>query len=215
MKLVPSFKTLTPLLLPLLLVACAKDDLDSSGGVKIKRSLCPAIAIPAHTGDVTLFNPEGSTSADAIDVVATMTNVRTTCNEGSDRISANATFDVLARRSNASGAREIVLPYFAVVTREGTKIVSKQLGRVAIRFEDGQLRASTSGTAATSISTAEVRLPPAIESRINRKRKPGDEDAAVDPMTDPKIRDAVKRASFELLVGFQLNDAQLKYNVTR
>ena len=43
----------------------------------------------------------------------------------------------------------------------------------------------------------------------------GDPDAAVDPLSDPKIRDAVAQATFEHLVGFQLSEEQLRYNATR
>lgn len=215
-KYVTSFKSLIPAALVLTLTACAgKGDFDETGGVKIVRSACPAIAIPAFTGDVTLFNPAASRDASAIDVVATITNVRSTCNDAGERITATANFDVLARRSNSAGAREVVLPYFATVTRAGTRIVSKQVGQVALRFEDGQLRAQTSSTASTSIARAEAALAPEVEERINRKRKAGDTDAATDPMTVPAIRDAVSKASFELLVGFQLTNNQLAYNATR
>ena len=41
------------------------------------------------------------------------------------------------------------------------------------------------------------------------------QDVPVDPMSDPKIRDAVAQATFEHLVGFQLTDEQLRYNATR
>lgn len=215
----PSFKVLIPSLLTLTLAACAgKGDFDETGGIKIVRSACPAIAIPAFTGDVTLFNPAASRDASAIDVVATLTNVRTTCNDGGEagtQITATANFDVLARRTNASGARDVVLPYFATVTRAGSEIKSKQIGQIALRFEDGQLRAQTAATATASISKAEATLPPAVEERLNRKRKAGDADAAVDPMTEPAIRNAVSKASFELLVGFQLTNDQLAYNATR
>jgi hypothetical protein len=34
-------------------------------------------------------------------------------------------------------------------------------------------------------------------------------------MSDPKVRTAVSRASFELLVGFQLTSEQLVYNARR
>ena len=40
-------------------------------------------------------------------------------------------------------------------------------------------------------------------------------DAAIDPLSDPAVRQAVLSATFEALVGFQLTDAQLRYNVTR
>ena len=52
-------------------------------------------------------------------------------------------------------------------------------------------------------------------AELTRRRKAGDEDAAVDPLTQPEIRQAVASASFEALVGFQLTEAQLKYNATR
>jgi hypothetical protein len=58
-------------------------------------------------------------------------------------------------------------------------------------------------------------LPADIQAKINRKRKAGDIDAATDPMSDPLIRAALRAASFEVLVGFQLTDQALGYNVTK
>ena len=58
-------------------------------------------------------------------------------------------------------------------------------------------------------------MPADIQDRITRDRKPGDPDAALDPMADPAVRAALQRTSFELLVGFNLTQDQLKYNVTR
>ena len=54
-----------------------------------------------------------------------------------------------------------------------------------------------------------------MQERINRKRRAGDADAAIDPLSIPEVRAAVQRASFELLVGFQLTQEQLEYNVRR
>lgn len=211
-----SNKKFAIILLPLMLAACSHEgDFDETGGIKVVRSACPAVALPAHTGDVTLFNPETSHDAAAIDVVATITNLRNTCTPNGDQINANATFDVLGQRSNTAGARTVTLPYYAVVTRAGTEIKSKQIGQVTLSFADGQSRAQTSGTAAASIATSEATLSPKVEAQINRKRKAGDLDAAVDPMANPVVREAVQQASFELLVGFQLTDAQLVYNATR
>jgi hypothetical protein len=34
-------------------------------------------------------------------------------------------------------------------------------------------------------------------------------------MADPQVRTALQRATFELLVGFQLTESQLAYNATR
>src|SRR3546814_5200294 len=51
------------------------NEIDVSAGVGITatRSKCPAVAVPLHTGDITLFDPATSRDASAIDVVATNT----------------------------------------------------------------------------------------------------------------------------------------------
>ena len=198
------------------LAGCAKDgDFDSSGGIAVTRSSCPAVAVPVYTGDVTSFNPASSREASAIDIVATITNVRSSCTEQGDDIVANATFDVIATRRDAAGARQVELPYFVSVVQGGRAVVSKRINRVTVNFADGQMRATARGTAAGFINRSAATLPPEILERLTRKRKAGDMDAAVDPLSVPEVRAAVQRASFELLIGFQLTDAQLQYNATR
>lgn len=200
----------------LLVAGCAKDgDFDSSGGVAVTRSACPAVAIPVYTGDVTLFNPADSRDARALDVVAALTNVRSTCTEQGEEIVANATFDVVATRTNTSGPRRVELPYFATVVQGGRVVVSKRISTLVVTFADGQRRAQAQGSAAGFINRQAATLPADVEERLTRKRKAGDADAALDPLADPDIRAAVQRASFELLIGFQLSDAQLQYNATR
>jgi hypothetical protein len=199
-----------------LVTGCAREgELDSSGGIITSRSACPAVAVPAYTGDITLFNPPASTDSRAIDVVANITNVRSTCTENAEDVVANVTFDVQARRSSGTGAREVTLPYFATVVQGGRVVASKRISRVLVRFNDGEVRATAAGTAGGTINRAAATLPADIQERITRKRKAGDADAAIDPMADPQVREAVARASFELLVGFQLTPAQLQYNVKR
>jgi hypothetical protein len=198
------------------LSACSRDgELDSSGGVVVTRSTCPAIAIPAFTGDMTMFNPPSSRDSRAIDVVATITNLRTTCTETGTDVVSTVTFDVLASRMSGNGAREVILPYFASVVQGGRVVVSKSISRVAVRFADGALRATTTGTATGTVNRAAATLPPAIQEKITRRRKAGDLDAASDPFADPDVKAAVARASFELLIGFQLSQDQLQYNATR
>lgn len=203
-------------LIPLSLVGCSTpngqvDDL----GVTATRSACPAVAIPAATGDVTLFNPESSRDSSAIDVVANITNLRSTCNESGEAIVTSVTFDIQAQRRDSRGARELVLPYFAAAVQGGTQIQSKSVSRVGLRFADGELRASASASASAQVSRAAVTLPEDVRQQITRRRKPGDAAAAIDPMADPAVREAVRRASFEVLVGFQLTQEQLAYNATR
>jgi hypothetical protein len=187
----------------------------SHTGIMATRSACPSVAIPAATGDVTLFNPPASRDARAIDVVATITNLRSTCDESGTNIVTTATFEVQGQRRDATGDREVVLEYFGSVVQGGTNVVSKRLGRVALRFANGQLRASTSGQAQGQVLRAAATLPEDVRRQITRERKPGDPDAAIDPLADPGVRAAVQRASFELLVGFQLTPEQLAYNATR
>ena len=202
-------------LLPLFLLGCSREGEITTAGVTVVRSACPVVAIPAGTGDITLFDPASSRDARAIDVVASMTNLRGTCNESGTHLVSNATFEVQATRRDSRGARDVVIPYFATVVQAGTNVVSKSVGRVALRFADGQLRASTTGTATAQVLRSAATLPEDVRREITRERKPGEADAAVDPLADSKVRAAVQRASFELLLGFQLTSDQLAYNLTR
>lgn len=203
---------------PIALAGCSSDGqlvVDQSVGITALRSVCPAVGIPDYTGDVTLFSSPTSRTADAIDVVAAMTNVRTDCNPDGEQVVSQVTFDVYGRRTNTAGARSVEIPYFATVMRGGDSVVSKRVGTVTLNFADGQARAEARGTAAAYVDRAEATLPEDIRERITRKRRAGDADAAVDPLTEPDVRAALARASFELLVGFQMSDADLAYNATR
>lgn len=197
---------------------CAKDnDIDISSGVGITatRSACPAVAVPMYTGDITLFDPATSRDASAIDVVATVTNLTPQCNEGGDKVYQLANFDVVATRRDAGPARSVTIPYFSTVVQGGTAVVAKRIGNVTVTFPEGQVRGTGHGQASAYVDRAAATLPADIQERITRKRKPGEDDAAVDPLSIPEVRAAVQRASFELLVGFQLTPEQLEYNVRR
>lgn len=203
-------------LIPLGIAACSTPNGQiTDTGITATRSACPAVAIPAATGDITLFNPPASRDASAIDVVANITNLRSTCDETGDNIVTRLTFDIQAQRRDGRGARDVVIPYFVVAVQGGTQVQSKSVTRIALRFADGALRASSSGSATGSVTRAAVTLPAAIREQITRRRKPGDPSAAIDPMADPAVREAVRKASFEMLVGFQLTQEQLAYNATR
>jgi hypothetical protein len=197
---------------------CAKDnELDLSGGVGITatRSACPAVAVPMHTGDVTLFDPATSRDAAAIDVVAAITNLTPQCNDSGEKVYQLASFDVVATRRDAGPPRSVTIPYFSTVVQGGTAVVAKRLGNVTVTFADGQTRGSGRAQASAYVDRAAATLPADIMERITRRRKAGDQDAAVDPLSVPEVRAAVQRASFELLVGFQLTQEQLEYNVRR
>lgn len=180
----------------------------------VTRSLCPAVAVPNFTGETTLFTG-GDDDARNIDVVAAITNVRETCAQEAARLGSNVTFDVLARRSSTAGPRTVVLPFFATVVQGGNLLVSKQLGQVTITFADGQARAQASGAARAEVDRAAATLSPAMQAKVTRVRKPGDLDAAVDPLADPEVKAAVRATTFEVLVGFQLSDEALAYNAAK
>ena len=201
------------------LSGCAKKGeivVDSGVGITSVRSACPAVGIPDYTGDMTLFRVANDRTAANIDLEAAMTNVRTTCNEQvGDKVTAKVEFDVLARRNDKQGARQVTLPYFVSVLQGGSAVVSKRVGHVTLNFADGQDRAQFHAVGSAFIDRAAATLPADIREKITRKRKAGDADAAVDPLSDPTVKAAVARSSFEVLVGFQLDEAQLAYNATR
>ena len=188
---------------------------DQGVGIQAFRSACPAVGIPDYTGDVTLFRTAGDKTAANVDVVATMTNVRSQCNESGEKVYTQVSFDVLARRTDTAGARQVTVPYFVTVLRGGRAVVTKRVGQVTINFADGQERAQVSGQGSAYVDKAEATLPAEIRERITRKRKAGEEDAAIDPLSQPEVKAAVARATFEVMVGFQLTQDQLTYNATR
>lgn len=200
------------------LSACAKQGdivVDQGVGITALRSKCPAVGIPDYTGDITMFRSGGQQLATDIDVTAAITNLRSSCNETGERVYSVADFDVYARRTDTRGARSVELPYFVTVLRGGSAVVSKEVGRVTLAFADGAERAQATAQAAAYVNATEASLPQDIREQITRRREAGDQDAAIDPLADPAVRAAVQRATFELLVGFNLTQQQLAYNVAR
>jgi hypothetical protein len=198
-----------------LLAGCTRRGNIEQGGIYTVRSACPQVAIPAATGDVTLFNPAGSMDATAIDVEAAMTNVRVNCQESDSDVISTASFEVVATRRDAAEARQVILPIFDAVVQAGERIVAKRIGSVALNFPAGSVQAQTSGQVTARVSRSAATLPENVRETLTRERKAGDADAAIDPMNDPAIREAVARATFQHLVGFQLTPDQLRYNATR
>lgn len=204
------------LVLALLAAGCSnRGEIDPSGGITAVRTACPSVGVPAATGDVTLFTSPTDRTAAAIDVAALITNVRSTCNDTVDPIYTTITFDVLARRTRTEGARDVTLPFFSAVLQGGTVVTAKRVGQVTVHFDAGQERAQATATAGASVDRAAATLPQEVRDQITKQRKAGREEAAVDPLANPAVRQAVLKASFEALVGFQLTDEQLKYNATR
>lgn len=188
---------------------------DQGVGITAVLTTCPSVGIPDYTGDITAFRNDGATTVANLDMSAAMTNLRTTCSESGEKVYSEATFDVVALRTDTRGARTVTLPYFVTVLRGGTAVVTKRVGQVTLNFADGATRAQASGKAASYVDRAAATLPEDIREKITRKRRAGDVDAALDPLADTDVKAAIARSRFEMLVGFQLTEDQLKYNATR
>lgn len=213
--LVTARKIVLPAALVLAVGGCAHAGDIAEGGITAVRTPCPVVAVPAGTGDITLFNPTTSREASAIDVSATMTDLRSTCDATGAQVVTTVTFQVNAIRTHTDAARDVTLPFYIAVVQGGTAVVAKRTGTVAVHFDAGQARASTAGRATANVLRSAATLPDDIRDELTKPRKAGQENAAVDPLSIPKVKQAVLRASFEALVGFQLTDDQLKYNATR
>ena len=200
-----------------LLSACrhSGDIVDESNGVYAIRSDCPIVGVPAGTGDITLFNPSNSTDARAIDVTAAITDVRGTCADAGNDVASTATFTIVALRSAPGPARQVLLPYFDVALRGGATVAAKQIGQAVLNFAPGDIHAWTRVRATVRVNRGAATLPESARLALTRERKPGETEAAIDPLSDPAVRAAVASATFEHLVGFQMTQDQLKYNATR
>jgi hypothetical protein len=211
-------RALTALALALAVAGCNKSGelvVDQGVGVTSVLTACPAVGVPDYTGDITQFRNAGDTSLGNVDLTGALTNLRSTCNEAGERVYTEASFTVQARRADTRGSRTVTLPYFVTVLRGGTSVVSKRVGSVTLTFADGQERATASGRAGAFVTKADASLPPDIREQITKRRRPGDAEAALDPLTLPEVKAAITRTRFEMLVGFQLTEEQLKYNATR
>jgi hypothetical protein len=188
---------------------------ENGGGIYAVRSACPIAGVPAGTGDVTLFNPVGSTDSRAIDVTAAITDVRATCQDVGNDVASTATFTIVALRRDAGPARQVILPYFDVALQGGTSVAAKRIGQAVLNFAPGDLHAWARVQATVRVNRAAATLPANVRQILTRPRKAGEAEAAIDPLADPAVRTAVANATFEHLVGFQLTQDQLKYNATR
>ena len=188
---------------------------ENGGGIYSVRSPCPLIGIPAGTGDITLFNPVGSRDARAIDVSATITDLRATCQDAGNDMLSTATFTVVGLRRDPGPARQVILQYFDVALQGGGRVVAKRVGQVALNFPDGKQHAWARAQATVRVNRGAATLPENVRRILTRERKAGEAEAASDPLADPAVRTAVANATFEHLIGFQMTPDQLKYNATR
>ena len=207
---------LAALLTLTLMAGCrTRGDLVEGGGVYAVRSACPVAGVPAGTGDVTIFDPANSTDSRAIDVTAAISDVRAVCQDAGTDVVSTTTFTITALRRDPGPARQVVLPYFNVALQGNNRIVAKAISNAALNFKPGEVQTWTRVQSSVRVNRAAATLPANVQRILTQVRKPGDPEAAVDPLSDPGVRAAVASATFEQLVGFQLTQDQLRYNATR
>jgi hypothetical protein len=107
------------------------------------------------------------------------------------------------------------VPVFSTVVRGATSVIAKRVTTVRLNFAQDSLRATATGASTAFVNREAATLPDDVERLITRPRKTGDADAALDPLARPEVKAAIQRTSFELLVGFNLTQDQLRYNATR
>ena len=191
---------------PLLLAGC------SSNPLQVTRTLCPATAVPQHAGTLTFFSPPSSRTADSVVASANIFNLQNQCNEGGEKVTSNLRFTIGAQRPNAAAEQTITVPYFVAVGKEGQTLPSQQIYEATLTFAAGDVRAESVQTVQAAVDRAEALAAagPAPGSE-KKKRKRGEMAEPEDLFFDAKP----KASGFEILVGFQLTDAQVHYNITQ
>jgi hypothetical protein len=185
-------KILTLMSLPLLLAACS-----SGNPLEVRRTSCPALAVPMHTGTLTRFAQAGRSDAQDVGLVATIGQLSDNCVENDSGVNTAVSFNMIATRPNKGAAATVQLPYFIAVVKDGETLVAKQVYGAALDFADGA--SSGSLRQVVTVKTPEVPLPP--------KPKKNNE---IDEFAPPP-----KPAVYEILVGFQLSDAEVVYNISK
>jgi hypothetical protein len=174
----------------------------SNNPLLITRTSCPAVAVVKYANNYAQFAPGSNYSAGGLELTAQMGDVRVACQDKGGAPVSTISFEVSAARATAAGASQATVPYFVTVIEEGTTILSKQIYGAPVPFADGSLR----GTVRQSFSTTTPFVPLPPEPSKKKKREAFQEFAE-----DSRP----KAARYEILIGFQLTEAQAAYNVQR
>jgi hypothetical protein len=185
-------KILSCMALPLVLSACA-----SSNPLEVRRTSCPALSVPKHTGSLTRFSQAGRFDTQDVRLVATIVQLSDTCIENANGVNTAVSFTISAVRPTKGAADSVQLPYFITVVKDGETLIAKQVYGTSLEFADG----ATSGSVrqVVTVKTPEVPLPP--------KPKKNNE---IDEFAPPP-----KPAVYEILVGFQLTNDDVVYNISK
>jgi hypothetical protein len=168
--------------------------------LKVRLTSCPPVAILKHTNTLTSFNSPTERNLDNVRFTAFIDDVSSTCRER-DRVQTDLAFRVSAVRGQAGQAGQVTVPYFVTVMQGQRTIISKQVGAATLNFAGDSPRAETRVTA--QVLTNLLPPPPPMPKAT------GLEGDAPRPDLDRQ------KIQYEVLIGFQLSDADVVYNITR
>jgi hypothetical protein len=187
-------KALLPAFAALLALAgCASNPLI------VRRTSCPAVAVVKNASTMTRFSTQGRYDAQDVQLTAMISNIQPSCVERRDGAVTAVRFEILAARRAAAGVQEVQLPYFIMLVKDGQTILAKQIYGTSVRFEENGSNAAVLQT--VSVISPLVPLP----ERPKRSKEEEYDEFAPPP----------KPATYEVLIGFQLTDAEAAYNVGR
>jgi hypothetical protein len=182
----------------LALSACA-----SQNPLLVTRTSCPAVAVIKYANTITGFRQGGGMDQSDVDFTGQISNVSVDCRNGKGDNAAQSvvSFDIGVLRRSANAAATQSIPYFVAVVQDGTTIISKTSYMATLQFNDKNGRSIARESFAAS--TPGVPLPP-----VPKKKR--SEAEFLD-----EAESAAKAAKYEILIGFQLTDAQALFNISK
>ena len=170
--------------------------------LEVTRSFCPAVAVVKHANALTRFSGPVAT-AENVAYTAQFASVSSDCVTRGPTLTTRVQAVITAQRTSTDGPDTLTLPYFITVVRGGDQVVAKDIRMAQLSFPPGSLTGTASVTAEADVDEATARQEAApLQTRDARGNR-----IIVERTTAP--------TGFEVLLGFQLAEADAAYNVRR
>jgi len=130
-----------------LLAACG-----NRNPLEVTVSRCPAVAVVGDAGTLTRFEGQGRNVED-VAFTASIVDVTLTCEEAED-VTSEVIFSVAATAGDAFKGGSVTIPYFVVVMKDNSQIITKKIYDVTLNF-DREGRASSREVIEQHIPTIE------------------------------------------------------------
>lgn len=98
----------------------------------VTRSNCPAVAVMAHTGTITMFKGESRNQSDVM-WTANISNLERNC-EQDETLVGTTNFVISVQKGPAFEGNEVTVPYFAALLRDNHLVTAKQVYEATVRF---------------------------------------------------------------------------------